>query len=197
MRRQLRPFYSDDELADVYPKMYDHSKWDDHKLRVSRTIDIVASWGRSQHWYDGIDLSCGDGAILKGLQSAGIVERAYFGDLVFADHLDVIGKIEDTLPLHVKVNLPDKDLRWDLFICSETLEHVVDPDKLLSEARRLAKNAVFTTPIDEGPEHGNPEHYWSWGINDIKQMLEAANWNPVSVITLPLPYYQFQVWCCS
>lgn len=195
MRQQLRPFYSDDQLFDVYPETYDHSKWDDHRRRVQQTVDIVAKWGLPKRWYDAIDLSCGDGAIVTRLQAAGVVEYTCLGDLVYAPHLDVIGKIEDTLPLHVRPG--GEERRWDLFVCSETLEHVVDPDALLRQARLLASNAVFTTPISETPEHGNPEHYWSWDMNDVKTMLEAAGWEPVSCTVLPLPYYQFQVWCCS
>jgi hypothetical protein len=191
MRRQLRPFYTDEELAGVYPAMYDHTRWDDHVKRVSQTVDIVMRWGAGRKWFDGIDLTCGDGAILRALQANGTVQTTYYGDLVHADHLDVIGKVEDTMSGEL---LMDK---WDLYICSETLEHVQDPDTLLRNARALARNAVFTTPIDETPEYGNPEHYWGWGLEDIHDMLVDAGWSPEPAVVLDLPFYKFQVWCCS
>lgn len=191
MRRQLRPFYTDEELAGVYPAMYDHTRWDDHVRRVAATVEIITSWGKHQDWYGGIDLTCGDGAILRALQANGTVQTAYYGDLVFAAHLDVIGMVEDTLPAHTVAGRP-----IDLYVCSETLEHVQDPDELLRAARLMARNAVFTTPIDEDPSAGNPEHYWGWGTEDVREMLDDAGWTGTLTV-LPLPFYQFQVWCCS
>ena len=194
-RRQLRPFWSDEELATIYPAAYDHTRWDDHKVRVAETVNIVAEWAATKDpaWFDGIDLTSGDGAILRALLGRDVVQKAYYGDLVFADHLDVIGKVEDTLPAHIHGG----GRMWDLYVCSETLEHVQDPDELLRSARRLATHAVFSTPIDETDAHANPEHYWSWGVEDIRAMLEAADWTPEVHKVLPLPYYNFQIWCCS
>jgi 2-polyprenyl-3-methyl-5-hydroxy-6-metoxy-1,4-benzoquinol methylase len=194
-RRQLRPFWSDEELPTIYPAMYDHTRWDDHKVRVARTVEIVTDWWDQSAWYDGIDLTCGDGAILRALQANGVVLKAYYGDLVFADHLDIIGKVENTMPSETYPM--DSDRRWDLYICSETLEHVRDPDELLRMSRKLAHHAVFSTPIDETDAHANPEHYWSWSVEDIHAMLVAAGWTPEVHKVLPLPYYNFQIWCCS
>jgi hypothetical protein len=192
VRRQLRPFYTDEELAGVYPAMYDHTRWDDHVERVARTVEIVTWWGETKGWYDGVDLTCGDGAILRALLTNGTVQTAYYGDLVFADHLDVVGRVEDTLPAHTVPNRPT-----DLYICSETLEHVQDPDTLLRQVRAMAANAVFTTPVDETEVHGNPEHYWGWGVDDVRAMLVEAGWDPKRLTVLDLPFYKFQVWCCS
>lgn len=195
MKKQIRPFYSDEHLAAIYPLPYNHAFWEDHRTRVTATVDMVTGWGSGAGWFDGIDLTCGDGAILQRLHDRGIVQRTYFGDLVPAPHLDIQGRVEDTI---VAETYPDGSGRsWDLYVCSETLEHLWNPEKVLRDARKLAARAVFSTPIDEGPEHDNPEHYWSWGVDDVCGMLVAAGWTPERFQRLPLSYYNFQIWCCS
>lgn len=197
--RQLRPFYTDEELAAVYPAAYDHTRWDDHRQRVARTIEIATVFaGAHTPWEDGIDLTCGDGAILTGLLANGTLARAYYGDLVQMagpPYLDVIGRVEDTILAHMATG--DRPPPWDLYVCSETIEHVRDPWALLANARRLADCMVLSTPIDEADDVGNPEHYWSWGLADVREMLLEAGWSVDDAVVLPLPFYQFQVWCCT
>jgi hypothetical protein len=189
---QLRPFYTDEELATVYHRPYDHTRWDEHRRRVAATVDIVTRWGKDRGWYDGIDLTCGDGAILRALVANGTVQTAYYGDLVHADHLDVVGRVEDTLPAHTVLGRPR-----DLYVCSETLEHLRDPAGLLENARALASHMVLTTPVDETAAHENAEHYWSWSVEDVRDMLELAGWTVQGLDLLAMDHYVYQVWCCS
>lgn len=198
MIKQLRPFYTDAELARVYASPYDHTRWNDHKSRVASTIEITSRWGRGKGWQHGVDLTCGDGAILGGLVDAGVLLGAYYGDMVQMagpPYLDVIGRVEDTIVAHIAE--AGRPAPYDLYVCSETLEHVQDPAALLANARRLADHMVLSTPVDEADDVDNPEHYWSWGIADVAGLLEAAGWRPQRLEVLPLPFYQFQVWCCS
>lgn len=203
MRTQLREFHSPERLAEIYAKPYDHTRWDDHKKRVAETIRIATEFGADQDWYDGLDLSCGDGAILKALQANGTVQRAEFGDIVqMAEppYLDYVGSIEDTV---VALTVPPDlwpsvaDRRVDLFICSETIEHLERPDYVLGNARQLAHHMVLSTPIAETVAHGNEEHYWSWEVSDIEEMLLVAGWANLNLTVLALGFYDFQVWTCS
>jgi hypothetical protein len=195
VRVQLREFHTPERLAEIYAKPYDHTRWEDHKIRVARTIEIATEFGDGYWWQDGIDLSCGDGAILDELRSNLTVQKAYFGDMVQMagpPWLDVIGPIETTLPAHIR-----ERGRYNLFVCSETLEHVQDPDELLRGARRLADHMVLSTPIAETHAHGNEEHYWSWEVSDVEEMLHNAGWLECDVTILPLGFYDFQIWICS
>lgn len=195
MRVQLREFHTPERLAEIYATPYDHTRWDDHKIRVAETIRIATEWGNDMPWWDGIDLSCGDGAILRALKENDVIEKAYYGDMVQMagpPYLDVIGPIEDTIPAHIRYKA-----RYDLFICSETLEHVQDPDGLLRGARDLAHHMILSTPIAETAAHGNPEHYWSWEVSDVEEILTAAGWTECEVTILPLGFYDFQIWTCS
>ena len=52
------------------------------------------------------------------------------------------------------VDLPFRDGAFDVVLCSETLEHIVNKEKTLSELLRVAKKAVIiTVPYKERLEH--------------------------------------------
>jgi hypothetical protein len=121
MRTRLRPRYSEKELKEIYMTPHDHILWADHVQRVESTIALSA-------WFYPIstvaDLSCGDGYIVDSINA----ETKYKGD--FASGYDFTGPIEQTLKLIPAV---------DLFILSETIEHVNDPDALLRKIRKKTK----------------------------------------------------------
>lgn len=183
MRTRLRPKHTDEMIAELYDHVYDHTKWDEHKIRIDWTIRRLNMW--LQITSDVVrvaDLSCGDGAILRGLHDP--LERVY-GDLVFAEHLDVIGDIMDTV---------DTISSGDLLICSETLEHLDDPNLFLRRAAKNFKYIAITTPLGETDPEKNYEHYWGWDTYGIAETLEICNWSPFFLETLNLPYYTYQFW---
>jgi len=181
----------DVERAQVYDHAYDHTKWPDHIQRVERTIEIATAFGADRRWVVGADLSCGDGAILRALYRNGTIQSAILGDLVAAEHVSkaYVGPIERTI-----VNLG----KVDLFVCSETIEHLVDPDTVLKEIATHTRNLVLSTPILEEPErHANPEHYWSWDVNDVLEMLTAAGWTEADYDVLHTRWYDYQIWTAT
>lgn len=182
-RLRLRPAYSRDELSHVYGQSYYHRQWQDHRLRIAVTLE-TAKWitnlGRLN---SGADLSAGDGAVLSGLR----LGRKVFGDLSGA--WDVVGQMEDTLPSLEPV---------DLYICTETLEHLDDPDAILKMIRKRSRILVLSTPVDAF-EDTNPEHYWAWSKTDVEEMLNQAGFNVFTYVSLDLramgpEYYQFGIW---
>ena len=187
MIKQLRPFYAPEELAAIYTRPYDHTRWEDHIIRVSVTTHI-GRWMRDHvHASSAADLSCGDGAILRGLD----LEDSLYGDLVAAPHVTWVGNLTDTV-------INGEGLLVDLYILSETLEHVEDPRALLGALRLKAAALVLSTPEgEEGDE--NLEHYWGWDREDIRLLLEETGWTPV-ISTLLNPQvpggYTYQIWGC-
>lgn len=180
MRRQLRPFYSQAELAAVYVAPYRHRAWPDHIARVTRTAEILADMRPESV----ADLSCGDGEVVI---QAGVRDIAILGDL--APGWPYRGPIDQTIQA-----IPDVDV----FVCSETLEHVEDPDGLLAAIRGKARRLLLSTPI--GEDHDlNPQHYWGWDVVDVEEMLHKAGWTGhVEVFEpSPQPYYAYQIWRCS
>lgn len=178
MIRQLRPFYTPEELARVYDHVYDHTRWSDHVERVRKTTEILDAFALETGATSVADLSCGDGAIV--LNSTHPWEAVTLGDYV------TTGPIEEAL-----VDLP----HVDMFVLSETLEHVEEPGNLLAAIRVVADNLVLTTPHGETTDE-NPEHYWGWDHEGIAELAGAAGWRAHSfqLFTPQIDYYTFQMW---
>lgn len=183
MRIRLRPKYSDEEFAKLYDHTYDHTKWDEHKARVDWTITRLNRFIMFQRpkIEKVVDLSCGDGAILNSV-NAPVKE---YGDIVAAHHLTMINR-----PAEESVKL----VTGDLLICSETLEHLDDPDTFLCDAAANFKYIAITTPLGEDFPEKNWEHYWGWDLIGVDRMLRDTQWYPLVEETLPLDYYTYQFW---
>jgi len=178
MRLRLRDAYTPAELEALYPAPHDHRRWPDHILRVDLTIQVA------RFIYNGgpvADLSCGDGAIARALAI-----RPILGDL--APGYGLHGPLEDTIREISHVSL---------YVCCETLEHLDDPDEVLRLIRRKADRLVLSTPIGETIGH-NPEHYWGWDEDGIRQMLESTGFHPIVQTALTMPAYDvaYQIWGC-
>jgi hypothetical protein len=181
-RLQLRDLPDPGSLSRV---PYDHARWPEHVARVAHTAAILAAMVPASV----ADLSCGDGAVVT---AAGLAASAILGDV--AAGWPWCGLIEDTVTRIPAV---------DVFVCSETLEHVADPDWLLAAIRGKAARLLLSTPAGEG-YRGNPEHVWSWDVADLEAMLTAAGWEQREVeLYTPPPasgsaaYYTYQIWVCS
>lgn len=182
MRRQLRPFYTPEQLAAVYAQPYDHTRWPDHIERVAHTTLLLDTLAATVGARSVADLSCGDGAIVDGSQWPW--QQRHLGDLA------TTGPLETTLR-----DLPPVDV----YVCSETLEHVENPDRVLTLIRDRARHLLLTTPCGEADD-SNPEHYWSWDEQGVEEMLAQAGWEhrQVQLFTPPSSdYYTFQIWICS
>lgn len=179
MRKRLRPAYNADELALIYPQPHKHTAWPDHILRV----DVTAQIGRWMSKGGPVaDLSCGDGACARQIG----------GDLVLGDlapGYPICGPIEETIEQIGQV---------DLFLLCETLEHLDDPDAVLAQIRPRTRALVLSTP--DGEENaGNPEHYWGWDTDGVREMLARASFEPavLNVLSLPAFKVRYQIWGCT
>ena len=182
MRVRLRETADFDAL---YTNIYDHTKWNDHRVRVRVTAGVAA-------WFHGIhtmaDLSCGDAAIANMIGQAIPLTKTYLGDYV--PGYEFTGPIEQTIEQIPSV---------DLFVLSETIEHLEDPDQVLRRIRNKTKHLILSTPDGETGTD-NPEHLWGWDNQEMKAMLQAAGFNQQVYLSLSFPanpYYTFQIWGCS
>lgn len=186
--RRLRPAYDADTLKHVYSQQYDHTKWDDHIQRVQATLDFIHAWTVPSQRRIVADLSCGDATIARGVNDAKLV---ILGDYVENDEYPYCGRIEHTVKLLGYVNL---------FILSETLEHIDDPLQLLTDIHERAGNVIITTPLDE-QDDGNPEHYWGWDEEGVRSLLWQAGWKVVNhalfTPQMPQAYYTYQIWLAA
>lgn len=184
--RRLRPAHPVERRDEIYAKRYDHTRWQDHVQRVAATKRFINEVRAEVDIRTVADLSCGDAAIATGLDIRR--EDLVLGDLTFVEGYDFAGPIEETVKLMGDV---------DLFIMSETVEHLDDPIHVLRDVRRRADYLVLTTPLDEQND-GNEEHYWGWDQEGVETILELSGWWPdrseIFTPNMPDVYYTYQFW---
>lgn len=179
-RIRLRHAHDRWDLVALYSKRYDPDKADHHR-RFASSIDFINTGISGLGIRSAADLSCGNGRILQGVE---VPEKTY-GDLT--PGWEITGPIEETIEQIPPV---------DLLICSETLEHLDDPDAVLAQIRSKAALVFISTPEGER-NNENYEHYWGWESEDIEEMLRVAGFTDVVAHTIwgeDTDYYRFQYW---
>ena len=181
-RERLRPAYPDEVLGNYYARPHSHFGNADHRLRVAITIAMARSLGPLTSV---ADLACGDAAIASAVDAA----ECHLGDLGVGH--PICGPIESTIAQVPHV---------DLFVCTETIEHLDDPDTVLKEIRGKTTTLLLSTPV--GCFHDtNPEHYWAWDREAVEAMLGVAGFTPFTYVALDLTsygpdHYCFGHWLC-
>lgn len=168
---RLRTNPTPGELAEMYPKPHDHRAYGaGHDLRV-RVSTVVGQWLADDCQAVRVaDLSCGDGAIASACSP-----HPTLGDL--APGWPIVGPLHQTLPALAPV---------DLYVCTETLEHLADPAWLLGVIRAKARRLLVSFPHCDDLDT-NGEHVWQWTPDEARTLLVEAGWDPVTWATLAVP----------
>jgi hypothetical protein len=189
----LRPKYSDEELSEIYRGGYaeqarvaelgETPEARDHDLRIVATLRMAEQL--AEDCLSAADLSAGHGDVLRSLG----LPVAIFGD-AFYDGYDHLGPIEETI---------DQIPPVDLFILTETLEHLDNPVEVLGKIRNKSRKLLLSTPLTPaGWVDENPEHYWSWDHEDLDGLFALTGWEPIHFERTSPPYgYIFQIWGCQ
>jgi 2-polyprenyl-3-methyl-5-hydroxy-6-metoxy-1,4-benzoquinol methylase len=186
MIKQLRKFHTAEELATIYPEPHDHAIYGrGHSIRVNTTIQLAKDMAYQVNAKSVADLSCGNGAIAKALN----IDATILGD--YANGYQYSGPLENNISKIDDV---------DLYICSESIEHVEDPGSVLKSIRQKSKALVLSTPIDAWYDT-NEEHYWAWNRQDVETLLKNAGWSPDVFIMLDTTVfgepYIYGMWGCK
>lgn len=166
---RLRTAPTPGELAAMYPTPHDHRHYGaGHDLRVRVSIAVG-------QWLAGVgarvaDLSCGDGTIAQACTANPIL-----GDL--APGWPICGPVEATI---------DDLAPVDVYVCTETLEHLADPADLLAVVRAKAHRLLVSFPHCDEPDI-NTEHIWQWTPDEARTLLAAAGWEAETWATLAVP----------
>lgn len=183
---RLRQKHNDSTLAEMYATPHDHRIYGlGHHVRVEMTIALAQSFIPPAARRSVGDYSCGNGVIAKRIAKDGV----RLGD--FAPGYPVQGPLEDTL---------DRLPPVDVYVCSETLEHLNDPAAVLLQIKnRGVERLLLSTPIDNWGD-SNAEHYWAWDRAGVESLLSDACWLPrvhVAVDTRPFgDPYCYGLWVC-
>lgn len=192
MRERARPAWTADQLADIYRGPHDHRVlgWS-HDARVTTSITIGRFLLRGERPARVADLSCGNGIIANAFAAPTTI----LGD--FAPGFPIVGPIEDT------IHRLDGTM-VDLFVCAETIEHLVDPDPVLADIRARSRFLVCSVPLYERPEEElNGEHLWVFDREGAEQMLRDAGWEPTIFAEVPAGpapesvWYRCGIWGCA
>lgn len=198
--RDARSAEAERELySRTYPAGYRHDVWPDHVERVAASVEMIRRYASRIRTV--ADLSCGDGAIVRGLLDEPLLRSAYLGDLNLPSALYGIPEAAVLMPGLLPDTLDQLPRPVDLFVLSETLEHMDDPDDLLRRIGQHARYLFLSTPENEIETSGNLEHYWSWGTADVQAMLLDNGWDPIELkrlvpeSTRTLEHaYHYQLW---
>lgn len=125
-----------------------------HRSRFNTVLNAISGI----HYHQALDYGCGDGWLLKVAYQEGIIASGIGVDIssqmLAACQETFINtpQIEFYLPSELSARIPPHSC--DLIFCTETLEHVPDPeqiiDQLLPFCQKQAK-LVISVPIEVGP----------------------------------------------
>lgn len=184
--KRLRPLPSPEQLAAMYPAPHDHRIYGrGHHERVEATIGLALEWISPGLRRSVGDLSCGNGEIARRITTG----RTYLGD--FAPGYELTGPLEETIEQMPAV---------DVYVCSETIEHLDDPFGVLLQIRRSASALVLSTPLACWDD-ANGEHLWAWDQDGVEQLLDIAGWKVVAFTNVDSTAYgepyNYGIWVAS
>lgn len=182
MRVRRREKMSDDEFAATYDHMFTGVAWPGHAERFDQTAAFIRPFltYEDDEWI--ADLACGDASIVARLTHSHVI----LGDFVPAPHVQLVGDI-----MQLVCMIPDVRV----FIATEIIEHLDDPDEFLRRVREKTQILILSTPLDETVEDNWHEHYWTWDKEDIGAMLEQAGFKTVLGYEEHTNYgFTFQQW---
>lgn len=179
--RKLRRFYDEVTLRKIYAERYNSSQWHEHMRRVAFTRSIIQQLISEHGLTTMADLSCGDTEVtrtLTGLTHRHLRDFTDYGE----DILSLLSGVMNSV---------------DLFVCTETIEHLEAPWTVIERIREKAKWLVLSCPNDErSVGEGNWEHYWSFTQNDVLDILTQAGFTETKYHGLWEPgwAYDYQIW---
>ncbi len=121
-----------------------------------------------------VDLGAGDGGLLSLVADDFLVSWGY--DL---QPLNVEGARERGVDVRRADVLKDP-IDWaETAVCTEMLEHLVDPHAFVAEIRNHSIYLVCSSPFTETPEFHYGHHAWAWDQEGYAKMITEAGWQIV------------------
>lgn len=134
------------------------------------------------------DMSCGDATVARALAEYSGIEPI-LGD--YAAGYQYQGLLTQTVP---KLSVVE------LFVCTNTIEHLDDPDNDLKLIREHCEKMLLSCPVEEWNEPSGG-HYWAWDREAVEAMLEEAGFKVSAYTELDLtpfwnPHCKHGIWAC-
>jgi SAM-dependent methyltransferase len=132
----------------------------------------AAAAGERYGRYRVLDVGCG---VKPYLPFFSPYASEYVGVDVDNPAADLEGSAED---------LPVEDARFDVVLCTQTLEHCVDPARAVRELRRVVADGGRVLASTHGVQvyHPAPHDLWRWTHAGLERLFrDNASWSSVSV----------------
>lgn len=122
---------------------------------------IEQELGPYRHYFKGKVLNAGAG--MRDIRPM-VEGRLYNQDIQAADHIDIEG------PLH---EIPVEDGFFDTIVCNAVLEHVANPEEVLTEFHRVCRpgGVLYLTVPFMQPEHLDPTDYQRYTLPGLEQLV--------------------------
>jgi hypothetical protein len=165
-RMRLEPRYTEEFMREMYSQPWEQAP-DDHPHLANCANkwlywDLMIAFGKGFGKVSSIaDLACGDARIPRALAEYSGV-KPVLGD--YCAGYEYQGYLTDTVKQISHV---------ELFVCTNTLEHLDDPDGDLRLIREKCDKLFVAVPVDEWEDHSGG-HYWAFSRGGLEEMVEAA-----------------------
>jgi SAM-dependent methyltransferase len=105
-----------------------------------------------------LDVGCAEGFFVSSLRSR-LGKEVWGVDISDVAARRAASRLGGSFAAGDALDLPAPDGSFDLVYSTETIEHVLDPERMIAEMRRVARRwVVVTTPISESEHEHEPDY---------------------------------------
>ncbi|MDM4722760.1 methionine biosynthesis protein MetW [Micromonospora sp. WMMA1363] len=147
-----------------------HLEQDAHRARLMASAGFVALTAATRGYRTVVDLGAGDGGLLSLL---GPAMTGWGYDLMPANLAAAKGRGVDVRYGDVLTD----PIEWaDIAVCTEMLEHLVDPHAFVRTVGEHARALVCSSPWQERPGTAYEHHTWAWDHEGYRMLVEQGGW---------------------
>jgi hypothetical protein len=149
-----------------------------HRFRLMKTLADLQQVVQPEDTI--CDFGCGNGGLIREIEN--IIPNKIWGyDLLPANVTDAQQKSSANIIYYDFILDSDNKIEYpSIAICTEVLEHLVDPDGFLVKLKNNGvKTILATSPFYETPTYHAPGHLWVFTEDSYKEMFVNAGWNVV------------------
>jgi 2-polyprenyl-3-methyl-5-hydroxy-6-metoxy-1,4-benzoquinol methylase len=166
-------FYQDLELAD-------HINQEGHRPRLIQVLEYIISLSSEDSNLTICDFGCGNGGLIREIESK-LSNKVWGYDLLPANVKDAHNKGNKNNIFYKDFITDETNIEYpDIAICTEILEHLVNPDEFLNKLlNNNVQCVVASSPDYETPNYHAPFHLWVFNGDSYKEMFEQAGWKVI------------------
>jgi len=154
----------------------DHINQSNHRPRLLKALNMLIELVGENKDYTICDFGCGNGGLIRTIEQH-LKNKIWGYDLCPANVNDSI--LKGSKNIFYKDFIIQNDLDYpDIAICTEVLEHLVDPDTFLKKLlNNNVKYIIASSPDYETPTHYEPYHLWVFNGNSYREMFESIGFH--------------------